>query len=50
MALSGKPRVFDPHKTSWWMGLLLSCGVALLFYLATSKSIEHDTAAPESVV
>jgi signal transduction histidine kinase/CHASE1-domain containing sensor protein len=25
------------------MGLLLSCGVALLFYLATSKSIEHDT-------
>ncbi len=31
-----------PRKPAWWSGLLLSFGVALLFYMATSASIEHD--------
>lgn len=42
-SLIGKKTVFALKKPIWWVGLTLSCAVALLFYGATSKSIEHDS-------
>ncbi|WP_317203975.1 CHASE domain-containing protein [Janthinobacterium sp.] len=40
----GKKNVFAPTKPIWWIGVLLSCGVGLSFYLAAAKSIETDSA------
>ncbi|MES2743410.1 MAG: CHASE domain-containing protein [Pseudomonadota bacterium] len=39
----GKKNLFAPRKPVWWFGVLLALAVGLLFYLATSKWIEHDS-------
>jgi signal transduction histidine kinase len=35
-------KVFDIGKRAIWTGVLLSCAVGLLFYVATARTIEHD--------
>jgi signal transduction histidine kinase len=39
---NGSKTAFAPRRPAWWIGVLMSTVVALLFYGATSKSIEHD--------
>ncbi len=43
LSMLGKKNLFVPKKTFWWVGVLLSAAVGLLFYLATSRSIESDS-------
>ncbi len=43
LSMLGKKNLFVPKKPFWWVGVLLSAGVGLLFYLATSRSIEADS-------
>lgn len=42
-SLIAKKTVFALKKPIWLAGVMLSAAVALLFYFATSKSIEHDS-------
>src|SRR5471032_216920 len=35
--------LFLSQRTVLWSGLLVSLGMALLFYFAAARSIEHDT-------
>lgn len=45
LSLTGKKNLFAARKPVWWVGIMLSAGVGLLFYVATSKSIESDSRA-----
>ncbi len=41
--LIAKKYLFAPGKPIWWFGILLALAAGMLFYFATSKSIEHDS-------
>lgn len=43
--LSKHPTVSAAVRQAIWLGALLSCGVGLLFYVATAKTIEQDAQA-----
>ena len=38
----GPPKLYSPHKPVWWVGLAVSAGAGLLFYMATAQSIDND--------
>ncbi|MDC8757381.1 CHASE domain-containing protein [Janthinobacterium fluminis] len=43
LSFMGKKNKFSPKRPIWWIGVLLSSCVGLLFYLTASKSIEADS-------
>jgi signal transduction histidine kinase/CHASE1-domain containing sensor protein len=44
-SLTGNIKAFPTGKPAFWIGVLLSCAVGLLFYVATANTLESDAHA-----